>query len=268
MPVLDIFSKRQKRIRGEVPDVYKYDELLESFRVQVIYIWQEVIGTVNTYDLIASALCREYGVFRLPSKSRPDNRFEELANFLLQEQDVERVIDAIELSFRILSDQYHYEGHLSRDLNDIDRAIEELNQRFKEHGIGFQFVDGKVIRVDAEFVHAEVVKPALKLLHGRRYAGAQEEFLSAHQHYRKGETKEALNECLKAFESVMKTICDKRKWRYPKGATAKALIDVCLQNELIPEFWQSHYSALRSVLESGVPTGRNRLSGHGQGRRP
>ena len=66
----------------------------------------------------------------------------------------------------------------------------------------------------------------------------------------------------------MKTICDKRKWRYPKGATAKALIDICLQNELIPEFWQSHYSALRSVLESGVPTGRNRLSGHGQGMAP
>lgn len=66
----------------------------------------------------------------------------------------------------------------------------------------------------------------------------------------------------------MKTICDKRKWSYPKGASAKTLIDVCLRNKLIPAFWQGHYSSLRSLLESGVPTGRNRLSGHGQGRVP
>ena len=39
-------------------------------------------------------------------------------------------------------------------------------------------------------------------------------------------------------------------------------------NELIPPFWESHYSSLRSLLESSVPTGRNRLGGHGQGTIP
>lgn len=66
----------------------------------------------------------------------------------------------------------------------------------------------------------------------------------------------------------MKAICDKRRWRYPKNATAKALIAVCFENKLIPEFWQSQYSGLRTLLESGVPTGRNKLSGHGQGTAP
>ena len=117
-------------------------------------------------------------------------------------------------------------------------------------------------------MHSEAIKPAIRLLYKKRYAGAQQEFLNAHQHYRKGETKEALNDCLKAFESVMKAICDKRRWSYPKTATAKALIDVCFKNELIPVFWQSQYSALRTLLESGVPTGRNKLSGHGQGTAP
>ena len=36
-------------------------------------------------------------------------------------------------------------------------------------------------------------------------------------------------------------------------------------NELIPPLMQSHFSALRSTLESGVPTIRNDQSGHGQG---
>lgn len=29
--------------------------------------------------------------------------------------------------------------------------------------------------------------------------------------------------------------------------------------------WQSEFSGLRCVLESGVPTARNKLGGHGQG---
>lgn len=152
----------------------------------------------------------------------------------------------------------------------IDRGdtIEELNQRFKEHGVGYQFTNRQIIRIDSEFTHTEIVKPALRLLGQKQFAGAQQEFLKAHEHYRKGNAKEALNECLKAFESVMKAICDKRGWNYSKNATAKPLIQVCFDNGLIPSFWQSHYSSLRNILESSVPTGRNKLSGHGQGTTP
>ena len=34
MPI-DIFSKRQKRLRGEMPDVYQYDTLPGGLRTQV-----------------------------------------------------------------------------------------------------------------------------------------------------------------------------------------------------------------------------------------
>jgi len=149
-----------------------------------------------------------------------------------------------------------------------DGAIEELNNRFKEHGVGYQFTNGQIIRIDSEFIHTEIVKPALNLLGQQHYAGAQQEFLKAHEHYRKGNAKEALSECLKAFESVMKAICDKRGWSYGNNATAKPLIQACFDNELIPSFWQSHYSSLRNLLECSVPTGRNKLSGHGQGTTP
>ena len=189
----------------------------------------------------------------------PRNRYQELVGFVCYEEDVERVLDAIELSFRYI--------HNSKT-QVADDAIAELNARFREHGVGFQFNGGQIVRVDSEYVHSETITPAIRLLHEKRYAGAQQEFLNAHRHYRKGETKEALNDCLKALESVMKTICDKRRWCYSKNATAKALIDVCFDNELIPEFWQSQYAALRTLLESGVPTGRNKLSGHGQGTAP
>ena len=63
----------------------------------------------------------------------------------------------------------------------------------------------------------------------------------------------------------MKSICEKRNWDYDERAAASSLINVCLENNLIPSYWQSHYSALKSLLESSVPPARNRLGGHGQG---
>ncbi|RLC17483.1 MAG: hypothetical protein DRH93_17590 [Deltaproteobacteria bacterium] len=150
-----------------------------------------------------------------------------------------------------------------------DQVIEELNARFLESGVGYQYVEGEIIRVDSQFIHSEVVKPALKLLAQKKYLGAQQEFLKAHEHYRQKNYKEALNESLKAFESTMKAICDKKGWQYDRGrATAKNLIDVCFDKNLIPLFWQQQMGSLRSLLESGVPTGRNKLGGHGQGATP
>ena len=261
MPIFDLFSKRQKRLQGEIPDVYVYDDLPNPLRVQIVHIWKDILDYYHC-ESIVDTLCREYGVFYLADMrtnivnvldSDTRDYSTEFVRFFLKEETFEKVLDAVELSFQLI---------------DRDDAIEELNQRFKEHGVGYQFTNGRIVRIDSEFTHTEIVKPALRLLGQKQYAGAQQEFLKAHEHYRKGNAKEALNECLKAFESVMKAICNKRRWNYSNTATARPLIQVCFDNGLIPSFWQSHYSSLRNILESSVPTGRNKLSGHGQGTTP
>ena len=154
---------------------------------------------------------------------------------------------------------------MSRSIRCND-AIDSLNTRFKEHGLGYQYSEGRIYRIDSELIHSEVVKPVLVLLHGSNFRGAQSEYLSAHQHYRNGKYKEALVDGLKAMESTMKVICDKRKWPYDSNATCKKLFDVCFEHGLIPSYWTQHFSAIRSTLESGVPSARNRLGGHGQGK--
>lgn len=280
MGIFDLFSKRQKRLRGDVSDVYIYDTIPQPLRVQVVHIWQDTIGNWNeyhdrylgaygAYKLIVETLCREYGVFKLPGTKEYGDRnyLSELADFLLQEQETEKVLDAIELSFRVIGRTTREYNHLNRRRasEKADEAIEELNARFQEHAIGFQFADVEIIRVDSKLIHSEVVKPALALLHDKVYAGAQAEFLKAHEHYRHGNDKESLAECLKALESIMKAICDKRKWQYEPNATCSTLIQRCFDNKLIPTFWTQQFSALRSTLESGVPTARNKLGGHGQG---
>ncbi len=280
MGVFDLFSKRQRKLRGEVPDVYIYDEISQPLRVQIVHIWQDTIGdssnylnrnfeTFEVYKSIVEVLCREYGVFKLADskKYRDRDYLSELVSFFLQEHDTEKALDTIELSFRFIDRFTRNHGflHRSRASEIADEAIDELNTRFQEHAVGFQFIDGEIIRIDSQLIHAEVVKPALALLHNNGFAGAQAEFLKAHEHYRHGNAKEALTESLKALESVMKAICDKRKWQYQTNATCNTLIQICIDNKLIPEFWTQHFSALRSTLESGVPPARNKLGSHGQG---
>ena len=275
MSIIDLFSKRQKRLRGDVPDVYVYETIPEALRVQIVHIWKDAFGdnegyqpgARNAYKFIHDALCREYGLFKLHDHA--NDYFEAAANFLLQTKDVERALDTIELSFkyidRVVREQsYEHEGIKMSP----DDAITELNGRFREHGVGYQYESGQVIRVDSQLIHAEVVQPALRFLAGRMYKGANQEFLSAHSRYRSRKYKECLNDCLKAFESTLKAICDKRGWPYDPGATAKKLIDIVFSRQLVPSFMQAHFAAVRTTLESGVPTVRNKLGAHGQGTTP
>lgn len=283
MTIHDLFSKRQKRLRGQEPDVYTYDELPKSLRVQITYIWMDVLGneidyytnqngTQKAYKLIIDTICREYGILKLPNTDfvRNEMYLDQLVAYFLQEETLEKQLDVIELSFKFidrLTRNYQYLRRQDADKH-ADNALTELNIRFKEHGVGFQFIENEIIKIDSELLHREAVKPALRLLNESNYRGAQQEFLSAYEHYRHGKNKEALNDCLKAFESTMKAICDKHDWQYQSNAAAKALITVCFENKLIPLFWQQQFNSLRSMLESSIPTGRNKLSGHGQGTMP
>jgi AbiJ N-terminal domain 4 len=280
MAIIDVFSKRQKVLRKEVPDVYEYAQIPQTLRVQIVHIMRDLFGRPTQFDVngclemfgrIEELLSREYGRFNLGTTmvALSQTADERVIDFLLKEEDHERVLDVVEVSFRLVSyflkTSFDWQKRVSKE--KFDSAVTELNARFREHGIGYQYESGEIIRVDSQLIHAEVVKPALALLAAKEYAGANAEFLKAFGHYRKGETKDCLSECLKAFESTMKAICTKRKWAFKPTDAAKELIDVCLKNDLIPPLIQSHIGGVRAALESGIPTVRNRTpgSGHGQG---
>ena len=278
MAIFDLFSKRQKRARGEMPDVYVYDKLPQPLRVQIVHIVRDTFSKFygphpdnEAYRFINKTLCKEYGSFELIQNANSD----ELAvlNFFLNENSIERALDVVELCFEII--QYlpnrplRYSSQNRADVTSMaEDAIMELNARFKEHGVGYQFESGRIIRVDSQFIHNEAVKPALHVLRDKNFEGANEEFLNAHEHYRHGRHKECLVAALKAFESTMKIICSLRGWPTEPTDTAKTLISTCMDNELIPKYLTSQFSSLRSLLESGVLPIRNKNGGHGQGALP
>ncbi len=174
MAVFDLYSKRRRRALGEVPDVFTYDEIPEQLRVQVLYLWVSAIGTQRDYNerygvgntkgafrLIVQTLRKEYGKLELVRQYQENFR-EELRAFFLSSADADQAIDVIELSLRVID-------KICRDWSNdhasaADDAIEELNERFSEHGIGYSFDDGQIIRKDTEFTHKEIVKPVLRFL--------------------------------------------------------------------------------------------------------
>lgn len=271
MSIFDLFSKRQKKLRGEVPDVYQYNEIPNKLRVQIIYIIDATLGDIQNYKVaelytdIHQILCKEYGKFSLTNTPRTPR--EEIFNFFLQEQDYEHCLDVIEICFSAIYSivrESPYEFYTSKQ--KPDNAIDELNKRFKEAGIGYQFEQGEIIQVDSQFIHSEVVKPVLMLLgKDKDYLGSYSEFITAHEHYRHQRYKECLNECLKAFESVMKAIHKKHSWSISKSDNSKKLVNSCLTNGLIPQYLQTQFCSIGTLLESGVATIRNKGGAHGQG---
>jgi hypothetical protein len=277
MAVIDLFSKRGKP--SPASDVLTYDSLPVPLRVQIVHIWVGALGdgrsdmyehsySAQIWESIEKAICREHGVFGLAAHKRG---FEAAVEWFMEpRQPLERLLDMIEITFRVIDghvrDQWQtYERRSSGISESPDDAIAELNHRFLEHAVGYQYEARNLIRVDSTFAHSEVIKPALTILSDKRFRNAQTEFLNAHQAYREQRYSDCLNESLKAFESTMKIICTEKGWSFNATDTASRLIDVVMSNGLIATSLQNQFTGLRTMLESGTPTVRNKQSGHGMG---
>ncbi|MEW9857785.1 STM4504/CBY_0614 family protein [Pseudomonas putida] len=276
MAVIDLYSKRRKRELGLQPDVYSYDNFTSSLRTQICYVIRDVLSIQDrnehdrNYGAICEALRREYGVNRLVRDLHHHSSVvDEVLQFIRSEIDIDRVLDAVELCFMVAEGYRKKEfayGYPRKDSGVcIDACVAEINTRFKEHGKGYEISSGMVLRIDSEFIHQEAVKPAISFLNQAEYAGPRDEFFGAFEHYRHGNLKESLNDALKAFESTIKVVLELRGWEYDKTSPAKKLLAVLLSNNFLPSYHQNHLNALATLLESSVPTIRNKEGGHGQG---
>lgn len=194
---------------------------------------------------------------------------EEYLNFILLEQDVERVLDAIELAARSL-ERYREMNNDDRSWRGIklpaNEAIDELNVRMQQHSIGYQIENGRIIRIDSMFTHEEIIKSALHLFMDNRFASAEAEYLKAHESFRLGNYPEAVTQANSAFESCMKSICTIAEWDYPPKARATDLVKVLRKNNLFPDYLERSFEQLCATLQSGLPMVRNEdSSAHGLG---
>ncbi len=269
MPIHKIYSKRKKMESGEFPDVFQYDQIPTGLKNQIVNSMESLYGfsSPKIYEWVESTLANEYGLRSLSEISgvRGYEGKEKIDTFVIRRASTDQILDVVELAYGPMFELARRMDPYNYSPTSFQESIREINYRFQEHGVGYQLESGLIIRVDSQFVHSEVTQPALKFLSDPIYVGANEEFLTALGHYHKRRYKECMVESLKAFESCMKVICKERGWNYDTGANASQLISIMLKEELIPKFMQTHFTSLKSTLESGVPTLRNKMGGHGQG---
>jgi len=275
---MTVFSKRNR----SQPDTFRYD-IPHEVRSRILHAIQQIAdGYMSTFqfgamlDDVGKKLLVEYGGLRYPGYEAARTSNDPVIEHFFCCND-EQALDFIEFCFVA----FHNPGQ---------QGVDAINGIFRDSAIGFELTPyvetttdkpgnlfgrpcgnlvevqhPKVIKRESEFLHSETTQPVLAILSDARYQGANIEFLTAHEHFRHGRFKETLNECLKAFESTMKIICHQKSWPYDQQDTARKLVSVCLDHGLVPTFSQQQLTSLRTLLESGVPTVRNKKSGHGQG---
>lgn len=275
MPIDNLYSKRN----GKQPDVFTYHALPEKLKNQIVFIIVDFMDkNLFSYSKnkfwkeIYEILTREHGKTRLVEEGvrrvvETEDYISQVIKYFKYETNINALLDIVELVFRNIQ---NYKTFLNgtpdiiRGYN-IEQAIEDLNIRFRENGIGFKFENGIIVKFDNELLHKTITREVLQYLTDPRFKSINDEILSAHEHYRHGNLEECINDCLKAFESTMKIICHTKKFTYNQNDTSKKLVQILYDNNFIPVYVQSGLTGLRATLESGVATIRNKTSGHGKG---
>ena len=269
-----LFSERNKKPTDEI-DVYIYNDIPTPFRNQLFYIIDELINTynkclmsteVNIWQTTHDFFCREKGLKEMSRESRYYRT--KIEDFIDTSSDMD-LLDFIDVAFHYfyyIAPKIHSQEPFGKAKESTISAIEELNERFQQHNIGYEFVDGTLVRIDNMHIHREYIKPAMNLLHTNGFDGAEEEYTKAFDALRNHDSKNAIINAEKAFESTMKTICAKRGFSFdPEKDAAKKLISILKDNGYFPGYMEDHLNIVVKALENGAPTIRNKTSGHGQG---
>jgi hypothetical protein len=279
MPIVDLYSSRQKLAQQPAGDVWEYDNIPPVLRIQVSNIVAGALGphrdygysSTPLYRLIVETVAHEHGRAQLASNLDSRPKFQVLG-CLRNEQELFVWLDTVEVALRCIENALGRIDEHERSINNIEisaaAAAKELNERFRRAGFGYRYEGGKIIRIDSELLHQEITQPALSILSDPRFAGANQEFRAAHDHRKAGDFRDCTVDALNAFESTMKAICDAKGWAYQKGARASDLIKILKANSLFPEVAEASIEQLLATLKSGLPTVRNTTGGHGQGSKP
>jgi hypothetical protein len=271
------FSKR-----AQTPPGRFREDFPEEVRSRILHIFQVSMNKnhreefLNMLDEIHPGLLKLYG--RLYASSFEAARMSNnpvIEHFFRCPHPL--VLDFLELCFPTLA---YFRSCCQNSV------VEEVNEVLREWGIRFELTPyvvtetgkpgrlfgreaGKALKTDFpkaivkddEYLHQNAVSPCLDILRNERFKVANEELLKAEEHYRVGNYDDAIANSGKAFETVLKTICNEKGWVYDKDKdTASKLIAICRDQGLYPGFYAPIFEAAGTV--------RNKLGGHGKGPDP
>lgn len=268
MKVPDIFSRRNN-IKNV--DLYEYSKIPNGLKVQVMYIAEDLLG--NGTDIIKDSFSRksssgkwsDFRVFLLREWAIPENKtvraISQIRTLIFSKDfTVPHFLDFCEMLFMKSSEGRKEIFQRKTKLE----SIEELNFRFLNSAFGYQYVNGKIIRIDSQLIHKEIIIPALNFLSNPLFEKSDSDYRLAHEHYRENKVKDCIIACGRSFESMMKAICDDKKWSYSAGSRASDLIKTLRTNGLFRDGADRSFDTYIAMLKTGLPDLRNAIGGHGE----
>lgn len=267
MAVYNTYSKRNAQKKN---DVFEYEIIPQKFRGQVVHILKEVLGLYETdsWINIHKKLCSELG-----NDFSQIDIISDITNFIKKTESTTDLLDSIDICFNeiysLLSDYKSQNSpYLSHFLKKLQTALDDLNIRFFENGLGYQFNYGELFRIDNTHTHKEIVLPSILLIRDKRFESVEEEFFKAFEHYKDRNYEAAITEAGKAFESAMKTICKRKNYEFNNDDTASKLLTILKNKEFFSPMFESQMINLNKLISevmTGLSTIRNKSGAHGQG---
>lgn len=170
LAIISLYSKRKRAKDRPVDDVFNYEEIPKTLRVQIIQKFEEASRQYSPYgspadtftispDLLqelVKVLRAEYGMRTIGGDKYHRDYLSELDSFIAI-SETDHFLDCVELYCKIV------ENDNSIDRKTKELLINEVNHRFLEAGLGYEF-DREIIKIDSKLVHSGAVKPVIKLL--------------------------------------------------------------------------------------------------------
>jgi len=155
---MDLFSKFQNR--GKKPKILTYD-LPSGLRTQIIHLWRKGFGKDDrcspgpqmAYEKIHQFLCEEHKEPQLPQVSRHSLTYGEIiAEYFYHQNDTDKALDVVQVVFSTMEAMLHRTrnawGHdMFSSQYSVPDIIEELNQRFEENNVGYQYIQGSIRKI-------------------------------------------------------------------------------------------------------------------------
>lgn len=263
-PVVVSFDKMPPTLRSQIFDILIYaagDPETERYSrtTPATRLWNQIVRNVR----------HERGLQVL---SRSSNLPHHQWTFYLQDvNNIDYALEAVEIALRTVQEE-HSGPHSQSGQKKVREAISQINKRFGQHLVGYQFVSpgelGIIVRTDSQYMHQEVIEPAMAHLHNARFDSALDQFMEAQKRQLRGDVTGALVEASKALETTLKTICDRKLWTYPANAGAADLAKLVVSNGLIPPSAVADPNWIPGLLTDTSATIRNKIGAHSTGSQP
>ena len=170
--IFKLFSERNNPEKKY--DVYEYIIFPEKFINQSFFIILDFINLYkddyhlrpeNIWNDIYDIFVRQLGVIGLEGFYANDPYGPRIERYY-RSHNGEELLDLIDLIFEYFDKVLRNKAPTGYyNISDIlDNSISELNERFRQYGLGYEFTNGELIKKTNEIVHSEIVKPALKSL--------------------------------------------------------------------------------------------------------